>query len=49
MAEEPSVRYFLAELLGKGENDPEVRTSRDAIGKKGWAAQLLGKQKDGKY
>ena len=39
----------LTGLLGRSENDPEVRTSRDAIGKKGWAAEILRKQKDGKY
>ena len=50
LADEPSVQYFaLTGLLGRSENDPDVRKSRENIGKKGWAALLLQKQKDGKY
>src|SRR5712692_7491629 len=50
LADEPSVQYFaLTGLLGRSENDPDVRKSRESIGKKGWAALLLQKQKDGKY
>ncbi len=50
LADEPSVQYFaLTCLLGRSENDPDVRKSRETIGKKGWAAQILRKQKDDKY
>ncbi len=43
---QPSVRYFaLTELLGRGEDDPEVRSARRQIPRTGWAADLLATQK----
>ena len=46
--EEPSVRYLtLAELLGRPDSDSEVRKARRAIGQRGWAAEILAKQKPG--
>ena len=46
--EEPSIRYLaLINLLGKPENDPEVRAAKRMIGKEGWAAEILSKQKAG--
>lgn len=46
--EEPSVRYLaLTGLLGRGRDDPDVREARRSIGKAGWAARVLGKQKPG--
>jgi len=46
--EEPSIRYLtLTNLLGKGEKDPEVKAAKRQIGKVGWAAEILAKQKPG--
>jgi len=46
--EEPSIRYLaLTQLLGRSEKDPEVRAAKKMIGKRGWAAQILAKQKPG--
>ncbi len=43
---QPAVRYFtLVDLLGRREEDPEVRRARSRIPKVGWAAQLLRRQK----
>ena len=40
--DQPSVRYFaLRDLLGKSERDPQVRRARNAIRKRGWAAEIL--------
>jgi hypothetical protein len=45
---EPSIRYLtLTQVLGKKESDPEVRAAKTSIGKEGWAAQILAKQKPG--
>jgi hypothetical protein len=45
---EPSVRYMtLTQLLGKSEKDPDVKAAKKKIGKEGWAAELLAKQKPG--
>lgn len=45
---EPSVRYLaLTQLLGKTEKHLEVKATRARIGKEGWAAQILAKQKPG--
>jgi hypothetical protein len=46
--DEPSIRYLaLTKLLGKKEKDAEVKAARSLIGKKGWAADILSKQKPG--
>ncbi len=46
--DQPSVRYrTLTQLLDKPESDPEVKSAREMIVKKGWAADLLSKQSDG--
>ena len=46
--DEPSVRYLtLTKLLGRSEKDPDVKEAKGAIGKFGWAAQILAKQKPG--
>lgn len=45
---EPSIRYHaLRRLLDKPERDPEVKAARGLIPKKGWAANILGKQAPG--
>ncbi len=42
---DPSVRYrYWTEVEGRSPGDPKVRSARTAIGKKGWAAQLLEHQ-----
>ena len=46
----PSVRYFtLIDILGKAENDPEVRKTKEEIMKKGVVPKILAKQKEGGY
>jgi hypothetical protein len=46
----PSVRYFtLIDVLGKGENDPDVEKSRKAIMQTGVVPKILAKQKSGGY
>lgn len=45
---DPSVRArVLRELLDRPEADAEVRRARDEIGRKGWAAKILGEQHPG--
>ncbi|HYW82079.1 MAG TPA: nitrogen fixation protein NifH, partial [Spirochaetia bacterium] len=45
---EPSIRYLaLTELLGRPEKDPAVKAAKKRIGKEGWAAEILAKQKPG--
>ncbi len=45
---QPSIRYLaLTQLVGKTENDPEVRSSKQMISKTGWAADILAKQRLG--
>jgi hypothetical protein len=45
-ADQPAVRYYaLTDLLGRPEDDPEVRSARSAIAKRGWAAEILGRQR----
>lgn len=40
--EQPSIRYLaLTRLLGKGENDPEVRATKKRVPREGWAATIL--------
>ncbi len=47
-AADPSVRYrVLRELLDRPEDDPEVVGARREIGRKGWAAKILGEQHPG--
>jgi hypothetical protein len=42
---DPSVRVrFYTEVEGRSPSDPKVRTATQAIGKEGWAAQLLERQ-----
>ncbi len=46
--DQPSVRYLaLTQLLEKPEDDPEVRSAKAMIPKKGWAADILAEQKGG--
>lgn len=46
----PSVRYFtLVDILGKTENNPEVRMAKENIMKIGAVPGILTKQKDGGY
>lgn len=48
--EQPSVRYFtLVDLLGRKEDDAEVRQARSGIPRVGWGAQLLSRQKPKGY
>ncbi len=43
--DQPSIRYLtLTQILGRPEDNPEVRTARESIPKKGWAADILAKQ-----
>jgi len=45
---QPSIQYLtLTQILGKAEDDPEVRTAKERITKKGWAADILAEQKGG--
>ncbi len=45
---QPSIRYLaLKQLLGKAENDPEVRSSKEMIPRRGWAADILAEQQKG--
>jgi hypothetical protein len=48
--DQPSVRYrTLVDLLGRKENDPEVREAYSKIPRKGWAKDLLDLQKPEGY
>ncbi len=48
--DQPSVRYYtLVDLLGRREDDPEVRRTRSRIPRVGWAARLLRRQKPKGY
>ncbi len=43
---QPSVRYFaLTELLGRAEDDPEVRDAHSQVPRAGWARDVLATQK----
>lgn len=43
--DQPSIRYLaLMQILGREEHDPEVRTSKKQIPKKGWAKEILAKE-----
>jgi len=47
---QPAVRYHtLVDLLGRSKNDPEVKQAYAAIPKKGWALEILRKQKPSGY
>lgn len=47
---QPAVRFHtLVELLDRPVGDPEVRESYSDIGKRGWAKDILAKQKTGGY
>jgi hypothetical protein len=44
--EEPSIRSLaLTKLIGKPDDDPEVESSKAQIGNKGWASEILAKQR----
>jgi hypothetical protein len=44
-ADQPSVRYHaLVDLLGRGEDDPEVRVAHARIPRVGWASDILARQ-----
>ena len=46
----PSVKYFtLIDILGKAENDPEVRKTKEEIMQKGVVSKILAKQKEEGY
>ena len=46
--DQPSIRYLaLTQLLGKSEDDSEVQSAREAIARRGWAADILAKQERG--
>src|SRR6266571_7998460 len=48
--EEPSVRcQTLVQLLEKDETAREVRETKQRIGQTGWAASILGEQKEDTY
>jgi hypothetical protein len=48
--DQPAVRYFtLTDLLGRGENDPDVKETHAMISKKGWAESILKHQKPAGY
>ncbi len=45
---QPSIKYLaLTQLVGKTENDPEVRSARQMIPKTGWASEILASQLPG--
>lgn len=45
---QPSIRYLtLKELLEKPDHDPDVRSTRKQLTKRGWAADILSKQDPG--
>ncbi len=45
---QPSIRYLtLTQLVGKTENDPEVRSTMQMITKTGWASEILASQLPG--
>ena len=47
-ANQPSVRYrTLTELLGRKENDPDVRNAKKEILERGWAAEILSQRRPG--
>ena len=47
---QPSVRYYtLVDILGRKENNPEVREAYSRIPRKGWARDILELQKQGGY
>lgn len=46
--EEPSIRYLtLTRLLGRSAKDGDVKAAKEAIGHRGWAAEILARQKPG--
>ncbi len=47
---DPSVRWrVLSEVEGRSPNDPRVRAARGAIGRTGWAAEILSRQLPGGF
>lgn len=48
--DEPSARYHvLVDLQERGQNDQRVVSTRNRIGKVGWASKILAKQKENTY
>jgi hypothetical protein len=48
--DQPAIRYLaLTQLLDRKESDPEVKASKGAIPKKGWAADLLARREPAGY
>src|SRR5712692_1494787 len=48
--DEPSVRYHtLVQLLGKDETSREAEDAKQQISRAGWAARILGEQKESTY
>lgn len=44
---EPSVRYYtLTRLIGKSDRDADAKEARAQIGRRGWAAKILARQKE---
>jgi squalene cyclase len=42
---QPSIKYLvLTQLLGRTESDPDVRSARELLTHRGWAAEILSKQ-----
>ena len=47
---DPSIRYFtLRDLLDRDGNDPALRVAQEAIGRGGWAAKILERQREEGY
>lgn len=47
---QPSVRYHtMVDILGRGNADPDVKSSYTQIGRKGWAHDILSTQKPGGF
>src|SRR5438093_12101418 len=45
---QPSIRYLaLTQLLEKPEDDPDIKSAKEMIPKRGWAADILAEQKPG--
>ena len=48
--DQPSIRYLaLTQLEDRKETDPEVKAAKEAIPKRGWAADLFAKREPGGY
>ena len=46
--DQPAIRYHaLTRLLGRPEDDPDVREAKESISKRGWTAEILAQQDPG--